>query len=148
MEKNLQTKPKGKIRMTSNAKITIIGKLVHDPVIKQVGASDVCNFTVAVNTSKKEDGTGFNANFYDCSYWNDSGKFMYSRIQKGTQVVVFGDLEVVNRKNLAGENIARLRVDVKDMRPVNGLRGRDTQKPDANKTEETEAETETEDVTE
>ena len=111
----------------SNAKISIIGNLVHDPALKRVNTSDVCNFTVAVNTTKREDGS-YNANFYDCSYWNEKGRYYFSRLQKGTQVVVWGDLEVVNKKNLAGENVARLRVTVDDIRITNGIRGKEADK--------------------
>ena len=124
--------------MSTNAKISIIGNLVRDPVLNQAGSSDVCNFTVAVNTSKREDGT-YNANLYDCSIWNEKGRYYYTKLQKSTQVVLWGDLEVVERVNQAGRPVSRLRIDVDDLRITNGMRGREAGMPtEEKKNDETE----------
>lgn len=115
--------------MESNAMITALGNLIHDPMLKQVGNSDVCNFTVAVNVSKNEDGS-YNSNLYDCSIWNESGRFYYNKLQKGSQVVFNGGLEIVERKNKEGKLVTRMRVDIDHIRITNGVRGRTEPKPE------------------
>ena len=93
----------------------IDGNLTKDPTLKQVGKKNVCNFTVAVNvTGKNEEGVN-RANFYDCSAWDTAGEYAFSRMKKGTEVSVRGNLEMVNR-TVDGQTFTRLRVDCDHLR--------------------------------
>ena len=109
--------------MPNNAKVSMIGNLVRDPEMKEVGSSKVLSMTVAVNTmSKKDDGT-YDSNFYDVSYWGKPGEFVFDRLQKGTQVFVTGDFMQVEYKGQDGVNKYRLRVTAYDVRPISRLKG-------------------------
>lgn len=107
----------------NNAFITIDGNLTRDPEIRQVGVSNVCNYTVAVNTdTKKEDGT-YGTNYYDCSTWGNSGDYIFSKIKKGTEVTVHGELEAIEKPDANGEKRTRLRVKTYSVKVRRGARG-------------------------
>ena len=106
----------------NNAIVTIDGNLTRDPELRQVGASNVCNYTVAVNTdTKKEDGS-YEANFYDCSTWGNSGEYIFNKIQKGTEVTVTGELQAVDKADAAGTPRTRLRIKTYNVKVRRGAR--------------------------
>lgn len=106
----------------SNAIIHVTGNLTKDPEIKQVGLTNVCNFTIASNTStKKQDGT-YEANDYDCSVWGESGSYVFSKITKGTEVTVCGEFQAIEKPDANGVNHIRLRVKVFDLKVGRGSR--------------------------
>lgn len=109
--------------MPNNAKVTLIGNLVRDPEVRDVNNTKVLSFTVAVSTlTKREDGQ-YESNFYDCSYWWPRAEHLTERLQKSTQVVVFGDLQQVEYTDKEGNHRARLRVNVSDVRPLARQKG-------------------------
>ena len=127
----------------SNAIIHVTGNLTKDPEIKQVGLSNVCNFTIASNTTtKKEDGT-YEANYYDCSVWGNNGDYVFSKIMKGTEVTVCGEFQAIEKPDTNGTPRTRLRVKVFDTKV-----GRGSREAQARKAAEAKAETSEEDVTE
>lgn len=77
--------------MPNNAKCNITGNLIRDPVQNTYNGSTVVSFTVAVNTTKK-DGDKYISDFYNVSVWGKTGEYIFPRLQKGTQVAVWGDL--------------------------------------------------------
>ena len=112
----------------NNAIVTIDGNLTRDPEIRQVGVHNVCNYTVAVNTdTKKEDGT-YEANFYDCSTWGASGDYIFTKIQKGTEVTVCGELQAVDKPDASGNPRTRLRIKTFSVKVRRGARDADLRK--------------------
>lgn len=107
----------------NNAFITIDGNLTRDPEIRQVGVHNVCNYTVAVNTdTKNEDGT-YGTNYFDCSTWGNSGDYIFSKIKKGTEVTVHGELEAIEKPDANGQKRTRLRVKTYSVKVRRGARG-------------------------
>ena len=79
--------------MANDATVHVTGNLIKDPTHSVVNNQTVVSFTVAVNTTlKKEDGTGYESNFYNVSIWGKPGEWLLEKCQKGTQVEVVGDL--------------------------------------------------------
>lgn len=107
--------------MRTNAHVSLLGNLAKDPMLKQVGNRNVCNFTVAVTTGTKTEEGNSVANFYECSVWGRYGETMFSMLQKGTEVLVHGMLEDVTIKNETGD-FHQLRVDVDNVVPLRNLR--------------------------
>lgn len=74
------------------AKITITGNLTRDPEMKQLGSQSAATFTVAVRSRMKNPDGSYKSNFYDCTFFGKMGEYFIARAQKGTGVVVIGDL--------------------------------------------------------
>jgi single-strand DNA-binding protein len=73
----------------------ITGNLTADGEIKQVGDSNVINFSIANNdeSKKKDDGNYENiASFFNCTYWSKTGK-MVNHLKKGKTVSLSGKLK-------------------------------------------------------
>ena len=107
----------------NNAFVTLDGNLTRDPELRPVGVNNVCNYTVAVNTdTKNEDGT-YGTNYYDCSTWGKTGEYIFSKLQKGTEVTVYGELEAIEKPDKDGNMRTRLRVKTYNVKPRRGARG-------------------------
>lgn len=76
----------------SSAKIHIIGNLVRDPEMRQVGGQNVCHFSVGVRAREKDAEGNPISNFYECSLWGRAADFFMQRAQKGTLAEVSGQL--------------------------------------------------------
>ncbi len=74
--------------MPNFSNITISGHLGRDAERKQVGASSVCEFSIAV-TSKKKDGDS--TAWYRCTIWGKRGDSLAPHLAKGTAVIVGGE---------------------------------------------------------
>lgn len=70
--------------------VTIVGRVTRDAVLKQVGASELCEFSVANNT-------GFGkyecTNFFKVTLWGKRATSLQSYLTKGKQVGVTGQME-------------------------------------------------------
>lgn len=110
--------------MYSDARINFTGNLTRDPELKDVGANKVCSFCVAVNTGKKKDDDTYEANYYNCSAWGKTAEYLMTKLQKGTQVDVCGD--VANYAYISDKDkTARVdsRVTVYDIKPRRRIKG-------------------------
>lgn len=92
-------------------KLTIIGNLVRDPELRttQSGKS-VCQFTVAVNRRRKEDG----ADYFRVSAWNKLAEICEGALKKGSKVAVEGPVSV-STYTKDGENRFTLEVLANDV---------------------------------
>ena len=91
--------------MANDATICVTGNLIKDPVHKDVNGQTVVSFTIAANTTlKKEDGSGYETNFYNVSIWGRPGEWLLEKVQKGTSVEVVGDLILQKYTNKNGES--------------------------------------------
>lgn len=71
---------------------SIVGNICQDPVVKDVGKSKVCNFSVAVNTCEKDTSGNYITNFYEIEWFGAPvllDRFMQDA-KKGTPVWVNG----------------------------------------------------------
>ena len=92
-------------------KLTIIGNLVRDPEMRTTNnGHNVCQFTVAVNRRRKEDG----ADFFRVSAWDKLAEICANALKKGSKVAVVGSVSVSTYKK-DGENRFTLEVKADDV---------------------------------
>lgn len=79
--------------MASFNKCILMGNLVSDPEIKDIGERGLARYTVAVNRpGKAKDGTDKSSVLYmDCDHWSPGAVAGF--LSKGTSVLVEGELE-------------------------------------------------------
>ena len=76
-------------------KLTIIGNLVRDPESRTTqDGKTVCNFTVAVNRRKTQNGQQPEADFFRVSVWNQLAENCQKYLAKGRKVAVVGPVSV------------------------------------------------------
>lgn len=95
-----------------SAKVTITGNITRDPELKVLGGQNAATFCVAARTrTKGADGT-YKSNFYDCTFFGKMGEYFMTRAQKGTGVVVIGDLSADVYTPAGGQPRPTLRINV------------------------------------
>lgn len=94
------------------AKLTITGNLTRDPEMKTLGNQPACTFTVAVRTRTKNADGSYKPNYYDCTFFGKMGEYFMARAQKGTGVVVIGDLTADVYTPSGGQARPSLRLNV------------------------------------
>ncbi len=94
---------------------TLVGRMVRDPEIREVGGTNVVMFTVASNRSfKKKDGEKAEKTlFMDCELWGPAASIINDRGVKGTTILVSGPIEQDTFQTQDGSKRTRykLRVD-------------------------------------
>jgi single-strand DNA-binding protein len=80
--------------MTDVNHVVLIGRLTRDAELKYItGGQAVCNFSIAVNRSKKNgDQWEDEANFFDIVIWGKQGEALNQYLKKGKMVAVDGEL--------------------------------------------------------
>lgn len=93
---------------------TLVGRMVRDPEIKEVGETNVVTFTVATNRSfKKRDGERAEKTlFMDCELWGPAAAIISDRGVKGTTILVRGPLEQDTFQTQDGSNRTRYKIRV------------------------------------
>lgn len=108
--------------MPNNSKCFITGNLVRDPVMNTPNGNSVVSFTVGVNTTKKE-GDNYVSDFYNVSVWGKTGEYIYPRLQKGSLVQVFGELQLQKYTDKkTGEERQALALRALDVTPLAKLK--------------------------
>lgn len=79
--------------MASYNRVILMGNLVGDPEIRDIGEKGLARYTVAVNKpGKSKDGTDRSTVLYmDCDHWSPGAVAGF--LSKGSQVLVEGELE-------------------------------------------------------
>lgn len=76
-------------------KCILMGRLVRDPEIREVGDSKVANFTIAVDRDVKNKQTGEReTDFVDCTAWGSRADFLERFFHKGSMIAVAGRLQM------------------------------------------------------
>ncbi len=70
------------------------GNLTKDPVQRTVSDRTVTTFSVATDTTRKDQAGKYITNFFDVSVWGNSGNYVMNNAEKGTNVNVIGELTV------------------------------------------------------
>jgi single-strand DNA-binding protein len=106
--------------MANNATATIVGNLIQDPKTGTTKTGmTVISFTVAVNTAlKKEDGNGYESNFYNVSFYGKPAEWVFNTLQKGTMVQVIGDQTLQKYVNKNGEHGQSLNIQASKVTPL------------------------------
>lgn len=76
--------------------VVLKGNLTRDPEVRQVGETQVANFTIAVNRNfKKSDNTWSKETTYvDCEVWDSAAQRMGEYCSKGDPILVDGALKL------------------------------------------------------
>ena len=104
-------------------KIIIIGNLTGTPELRvtQNGVS-VCQFTVAVNGKRKDDG----ATFFRVTVWRAMGETCHKHLDKGRKVMVCGAVSASAYTGRDGKPRASLEVTAEDVEFLSAM-GHDAQ---------------------
>lgn len=99
--------------------VTICGRLVADPELRQTSKGDVANLRIAVNERRREADGGYadgKSSFYTVSAWGELGGEVMQCLHKGNCVVVHGVLRV-NSYPSDGRNLERVEVTAEHIGP-------------------------------
>lgn len=108
---------------TSINSVVLVGNLVRDPEMKDVGSSKLMNFTLAVNENmKKGDSYESYPNYVDCQLWGKRAEVLSVYMKKGSQVVVNGAIHQ-DRWEKDGVKNSRIIIKVSDINLVGGKSG-------------------------
>ena len=94
--------------------ITIMGRMVRDPEIRQTGnGTSVCNFTLAVDRDYTDQNGDRETDFIDCVVWAHSADFVAKYFSKGDLMAVNGRLQIRNWEDDDGNRrrAAEIKVD-------------------------------------
>ena len=92
--------------MANDAQINLVGNVINEPKTNQWNNSTVLSFSVAVRTTKKQEGSQYYENdIYNVSVWGKQGETLLATIQKGTMVWVSGDMMMRSYKNRNNETV-------------------------------------------
>ena len=82
-------------------RVTLVGNVVRDPEIRQVGSgAAVAKFTIAVNRKSKEPDS---ADYIDVVAWDKLAETSHTYLKKGTLVLVEGRLTIRSYESKGGE---------------------------------------------
>ena len=87
-------------------KLILMGRLTRDPEVRYGGPNNTCisRFSLAVDRRyKREDGV--TADFFNCTAFGRTGEFVEKYLQKGTKVVLDGEMQNNNYQNRDGQMV-------------------------------------------
>ena len=88
-------------------KVVLIGRLTKDLELKFTqNGNAVCNFTLAVNRTYKNEQGEYDSDFINCQAWRGTAQFIGDYLRKGYQIAVSGSAGQVHgqyRKSLRSE---------------------------------------------
>lgn len=91
-------------------KVILMGRLTKDPEFRQTqNGIPVCKFTVAVNRQKQKDGSQ-ETDFIDCDAWRGTAEFVSRYFNKGSMILVEGQLRNNNYEDNNGVKHYSMRV--------------------------------------
>lgn len=103
-------------------RLFIVGNLTKDPELRTTTSGEsVCNFTVAVNRQKKNNGTQ-EADFFRVSAWRQTGENCAKYLSRGKKVAVVGSVSVkpyTDKNGNANASMEVQAVDVEFLSPAN-----------------------------
>lgn len=97
-------------------RLMIIGNLTRDPELRTTNnGKDVCNFTVAVNKRRNQDGNQPEADFFRVTVWNELAKNCGQYLAKGKKVCVIGPVSVKTYQAQDGSTRANMEVEGREV---------------------------------
>lgn len=113
--------------MADNAKVVLIGRLTREPKQTNTTNGTLVNFSVAVNTNKKEASGAYIPDYYQVSVWGKPAEFILPRLQKGSLVQVLGTQQQGEYTDSNGVKHFVMNVRAIDVTPLTGLKGKEQQ---------------------
>ena len=75
-------------------KVVLIGRLTKDLELKFTqNGNAVCNFTLAVNRTYKNEQGEYDSDFINCQAWRGTAQFIGDYVRKGYQIAVSGSIQ-------------------------------------------------------
>lgn len=95
--------------------VCIDGRAVKDPVLREVGTSKVCEFTIANNERIRKDGDWTDKTcFVDCVAWGKTAEFLERHLLKGLTVRLTAKLEQDKWETADGGRRSKHKLFVRD----------------------------------
>lgn len=83
--------------------VNLTGRLTRDIDLRKTQSNlSVCNFTIALNNGKDEQGNERPATFINCKAWRNSADFLDRYARKGSRIGIVGSLETEKFKDRDG----------------------------------------------
>lgn len=96
------------------ARANILGNLVRDAEVRDLGGQKACVFSVAVRTPIKDREGNYVSNFYECTLWGKRGETFGAAAKKGNRVSVWGSFAMTDYVTKEGEKRSSLRMTADD----------------------------------
>lgn len=107
--------------MSNFNKVVLVGNLVTEPELKEIGDSNLVRFRMAINRryttksgEKKEDST-----FIDCEMWGPRAGVIAEYVNKSDPILIEGHLKQENWENKDGEKRSKILVSIEDFEFLN-----------------------------
>lgn len=86
--------------------VTLLGRITRDPEVKAVGSgSSVCNFTLAVNRTFKNQQGEYEADFINVVAFGNTAQRMQQYVAKGNLLAITGRIQTRNYENNMGQRV-------------------------------------------
>lgn len=85
-------------------KVILMGRLTRDPEVRYSGEMAIARFSIAVDRRFKREGQP-EADFFNCTAFRKTAEFAEKYLQKGTKVVVEGQVQNDNYTNKEGQKV-------------------------------------------
>ncbi len=89
--------------------ITIIGRLVRDPELKQTNNTDILNVTLAVDRDFRNSEGEYEVDFINCVLWKGIASNTAKYCKKGDMVAITGRLQI---RKYEYEGVTRITAEV------------------------------------
>ena len=73
-------------------KVILVGRLVQNPELRNVGNSKVCTFDLAVTRRFKNAEGKYDADFIPVVVWGRNGEIIAEKFKKGNKILIIGEL--------------------------------------------------------
>lgn len=78
-------------------KVQLIGRITREVEVKKTQSNlSVCNFTIAINNGKDEQGNERKADFIPCQAWRNSADLLGRYVKKGDKIAIEGKITTDN----------------------------------------------------
>lgn len=93
--------------------VVLAGRLTKDPDLRFTPSGvPVANFTIAVQRDYKNEQGEYDADFFNCVAWRDTGERIGNLLKKGSFISVIGKLENRNFEGQDGKKVYVTEVNV------------------------------------
>ena len=98
--------------------VNLIGRLTKDIEIRKTQSNlSVATFTVAVNSTRKDNEGNYIADFIPCTAWRQTAEFMAKYLHKGSLISVEGSLQT-STYPLDGRNVFKMEVTANNVQSL------------------------------
>lgn len=108
--------------MQDTNSVVLVGRLGRDAELKYIGETALVQFSIAVNTSRKNNSTGKyedEANWIDVKVWGRGAEAVHKYLEKGKQVCVNGSLRQ-ERWETDGQQRSKIVVNAQSVQLLGG----------------------------